>query len=46
MHRVVDMTTSALLAQVVPIISFKLRDLLGQKSEKTGEGFGKDLGLQ
>jgi hypothetical protein len=32
-RRVVDMTTSALLAQAVPIIASKLRDLLGQKSE-------------
>ena len=38
-RRIIDMTASALLAQVVPIVSAKLRDLLGVHS--TGGGGGE-----
>jgi len=40
-RRVVDMTSSALLAQVIPISSSKLRELLGRNQRGAGKGFAK-----
>ena len=37
-QRVIDMTVSALLAQVLPIVSSKLRDLLGSHAVEGGSG--------